>query len=130
MKSFRLDADSVAEFLDSWLALLVGGLLVGTLVYVGIRHPWGRVAGVLLGGIHGGYALRGVASARLRKQYPNARWHWLLSIGMATFTLGFATRMAGPQVQGLAFDLAWLGVSFCSILAFVVANRRDPDVFR
>ena len=49
---------------------------------------------------------------------------------MATLTLGVAARMAFPQVQGPSFDLAWLGVSFGSILAFVVANRHDDDVVR
>jgi hypothetical protein len=130
MKSFRLDGDSVAWFLDSWPALLIGGLLTGVLVYVGMRHPWGRVAGVLFCGAYGGYALRGVATKGLRKQYPNARWHWLLSIGLATATLGVFTRMAFPEVQCSSFDLAWLGVSFGTILAFVIANRHDPDVVR
>jgi len=130
MKSFRLDRDSVAEFLDSWPTLLIGGLLVGALVYIGFRHPWGWVAGLLLCGVYGVCALRGVVSDRLRKRYPNARFHWLLSIGMATATIGVFTRMAFRQVQGSSFDLAWLGASFCSILAFVVANRKDEDVVR
>jgi hypothetical protein len=128
MKSFRLDGDLVAEFLDSWPTLLIGGLLVGALVYVGFKQPWAWVAGMLLCGVYGGYELRGVASGQLRKRYPNARFHWLLSIGMATLTIGAATREAFRQVQGTGFDLAWLGVSFCSILAFVVANRQDEDV--
>jgi hypothetical protein len=130
MRSFRLDGESVNHFLESWPTLLVAALLAGLFVYVGLAHLWGVVAGVLLGGVYGGYLLRGFASKRLRERYPNARWHGLLSIGMATLTLGVATRMAFPQVQGPSFDLAWLGVSFCSILAFVVANRHDDDVVR
>jgi hypothetical protein len=130
MKSFRLDRDSVTEFLDSWPSLLVGALLAGAFVYVGLTHVWGVVAGVVLCGVYGGYLLRGVAADRLRETYPNARWHGLLSVGMATMTLGVAARMAFPQVQGGVLDLAWLGVSFSSILAFVVANRHDGDVIR
>jgi len=30
--------------------------------------------------------------------------------------------------QGTNFDLAWLGVSFVTILAFVVLNRGNKDV--
>ena len=130
MKSFRLDRDSVASFLDSWPALVFGGLVVGACVYVGMTHPWGRVAGVLLCGLYGGYALRGVAAGRLRKRYPNARWIGLLSIGTATLLIGVFTRMAFREVEGSSFDLAWLGVSFGSILTFVIANRHDPDVIR
>ena len=130
MKSFRLEGDSVAEFLDSWPSWSIGALLAVAFVYIGIGHPWGRVAGVVLCGVYGGYLLRGVASERLRKRYPNAQRHWLLSIGMATLTLGVATRMAFPRVQGSSFDLAWLGVSFGSILAFVLVNRHDEDVVR
>ena len=109
---------------------MAGGILGAGLVYFGREQTWGPIAGVLLCGVYGGYALRGAASARLRERYPNARFHALLSIGMATLTLGIATRMAFPAVQGSAFDLAWLGVSFASILAFVVANRHDEDVVR
>ncbi len=76
MKSFRLDGESVAAFLESWPALLVGALLGGLFVYFGLAHLWGVVAGVLLFGIYGGYLLRGVASKRLQKalsQRPMAR---------------------------------------------------------
>jgi hypothetical protein len=130
MRSFRLDSDSVAHFLDSWPSLVIGALLAGVCVYVGINQPWGRVAAVLLCGVYGGYLLRGVTSKRLRRRYPNASYLWLLSAGMATMTLGVATRMAFPDVQGTTFDLAWIGVSFVSILAFVLANRGDEDVVR
>ena len=130
MKSFRLDRDSVVEFLDSWPALLVGGLVTGGLSYVGMSQPWGRVLGLLLCGVYGGFALRAVAAGRVRRRYPNARWHWLLSVGLATATFGVLTRMAFREVEGSSFDLAWLGVSFGTILAFVIANRHDPDVVR
>jgi hypothetical protein len=130
MKSFRLDPSSVSEFLDSWPALLIGASLAGVLISLGIAHPWGRVGSVLLCGVYGGYRLRGVASDRLRERYPNARLHWLLSIGMATLTVGVLARMAFPEVQGTSFDMAWLGLSFGSILAFVIANRKDGDVVR
>jgi hypothetical protein len=130
MRSFRLDAASVGRFLDAWPTWVVGAAVAGALVYLGREQTWGPIAGVLLCGVSGGYLLRGAASARRRDRYPNARSHVLLSVGMATLTLGVATRMAFPAVQGSAFDLAWLGVSFASILAFVVANRHDEDVVR
>jgi len=130
MKSFRLDRDSVVCFLDSWPVLLVGGLVTCGLFSVGMSQSWGRLVGLLFCGIYGGFALRGFAAERLRRQYPNARWHTLLSIGMMTATLGVLTRMVFREVQGSSFDLAWLGVSFVTILAFVIANRHDPDVVR
>jgi len=130
VKSFRLDPDSVTEFFDSWPALVTGALLVCLSAYLGITHLWGWIFAVLICGIYGGYLLRGVTTRRFQEKYPGARWMWLLTVGMTTPTVGVATRMAFPQTQGTAFDLAWLGVSFFSILAFVVINRKNVHVVR
>lgn len=130
MRSFRLDPDSVAEFFDSWPALFIGALLAAISVYLGISHLWGRVSAVLILGLYGGYLLRGVATDKLREKYAGARCIWLLSAGMTTTMVGVATRMAFPQTQGASFDLAWLGVAFFTILAFVVINRKNPNVMK
>jgi hypothetical protein len=130
MRSFRLDPDSIAAFLDSWPALVIGFLLLCLSTYLGIAHLWGPVCAVVLCGTYGGFLLRGIATQRLREQYPGARWVWLLSVGFTTLMVGVATRMAFPLTQAWPFDLAWLGVSFFSILAFVLANRKDKNVVR
>ena len=128
MKSFRLDSDSVAEFFDSWRALLAGALLACISIYLGITHLWGPVCALLIFGIYGGYLLRGVLAQQFREKYPGARWIGLLTVGFSTATIGVTTRMAFPDRIGPVFDLAWLGVSFFSILAFVIANRRNLHV--
>ena len=130
MRSFRLDSDSVVEFLDAWPAFVIGAIMVCLTFYLGISHLAVRVIGVLLCGACGGYMLRGVTAQRLREKYPEARWTWLLSVGLTTLGVGVGTRMAFPQTQGAAFDLSWLGVSFFSILVFVLANRKDKNVIR
>ena len=129
-RSFRLDPDSVTEFLDSWPALLIGALVACLSVYLGMTHLWGRIFAVFLFGTYGGFLLRGVAGERLREQYPGARWVWLLSVGFTTLVVGVATGMAFPETRGSAFDRAWLGVAFFSILAFVLANRKNKNVVR
>jgi hypothetical protein len=128
MKSFRLDRDSVREFFDSWPALVIAAILGGLSVYFGVTQVWGRVAALLVFGVYGGYLLRGRVGERLQEKYPSARWVWLVAVGMTTAGFGVATRMAFPQVQGSAFDLTWLAISFLSILVFVIVNRKNKDV--
>jgi hypothetical protein len=130
MKSFRLDPDSVTEFLDSWPALAIGSILAGLSFYFGMTHHWGLVCAVLLCGTYGGYLLRGVGARRLQEKYPGARWIWLLMAGMMTAVLGVGTGMAFPQVHGTAFDKAWLAMSFFSILIFVLINRKNKSVIQ
>ena len=128
LNSFRLDPKSVADFFDSWPAVIVAVVLGGGFAYLGIAHLWGRITAIMILGIYGGYVLRGTAADRLREKYPGARWIWLLAAGMTTAALGVASRMAFPAIQGTAFNLAWIGVSFVTILVFIVANRNNPAV--
>ena len=48
MRSFRLDADSVTELLDSWPTFIVAPLLALLFAYLGITHLWGRVCAVAI----------------------------------------------------------------------------------
>lgn len=65
---------------------------------------------------------------QLHRRYPTARHLWLLSIGMMTSLVRVTARMAFSVWQGSRFDLVWLGVTFFSILAFVLVNRGSKDV--
>lgn len=126
MKSFRLDHDSVTEFLQSWPVFIAGGLIGSTVVVIGRDQWWSRLFIPLLGVCLGPRLFVG----RMRERYPTARHLWLLSIGTMTALLGVVLRMAFRAWQGTAFDLTWLGVSFFTILAFVVLNRGNKDVIK
>lgn len=130
MKSLRLDRQSIAELVESWPLVVVAIGISGWLGYMGWFDPAWRMSLVIFAGLYFGYVLRGSLGRGLAERFPNARFRGLLSVGMIVMTLGVLTRMGFPQTQGGAFDLAWLGVSFVSLLAFVIVNRRDPDVFR
>ena len=130
MRSFRLDIVSVTKLLDSWPAFVIAPLLVGLFAYLGITHLWGRVCAVLMCGFFCGYLFRGLTAQRFRERYPDARWIWLLTIGQTSLVVGVATILAFPNRLRTLFDVAWLAMSFLSILLFVVINRRNPNVFR
>jgi hypothetical protein len=130
MRSFRLDPESVTEFFQAWPALLMGGLLAGVSVYLGLVHHWGPVCGIFMGGTCGVYLIRGVTARRLKETYPGARSIWLLTAGITAAVFGAATMLALPRRLGPGFDLAWLGISFFSILGFVIVNRKNADVIR
>ena len=130
MRSFRLDADSVTELLDSWPAFIIAPLLFFLFAYLGITHLWGRVCAVLICGIFGGFMLRGVIARQFREQYPGARWLWLLTVGQTSAVVGVATMLAFPGGLNTPFNLSWLGISFFSILLFVIVNRKNRNVVR
>ena len=127
MRSFRLDPDSVTDFLRSWPFVLFGGLLAAAIALISKDYSWARLSIPLLMGICLGPRL---FVGRIREQYPTARHQWLLSIGMMTALIGVVLRMAFPTWQGSDFDLTWLGVSFFTILAFVLLNRGNKDVVK
>lgn len=127
MRSFRLDPDSVAEFVRSWPVVLIGALTGSAIAFFGrdlwcIRFLLPILMGVCLG--------PRLFVGRISERYPTARHPWLVSIGLTTALLGVVLRMAVPTWRGMAFDLTWLGVSFFSILAFVLLNRGNDDVVR
>jgi hypothetical protein len=130
MRSFRLDPDSVTELFNSWPAFVIAPLLVCLFAYLGITHLWGRVCAVFMCGIFGGSILRGVTAHRFREQYPGARWFWLLTVGQTSLVVGVTTMLAFPHSLGTPLDLAWLGMSFFSILLFVLINRKNRNVVR
>ena len=128
MKSFRLDRDSVDEFLSSWPVLLIAVALSIWLAWLGWGHWVWRGTAVVVAGAYLGYVFRGRLAESVREKYPHAKAPLLLSIGLVTLTLGVLVRMTFPAVQTGPLDLTWLAVAFCCILAFVVINRGDPDV--
>jgi hypothetical protein len=130
MRSFRLDPDSVAEILDSWPAFVIAPLLLCLFAYFGLTHLWGRVCAVLVCGLFGGYMLRGVTARRFRQEYPGARWFWLLTVGQTSAVVGVATMLAFPHRLGTWFDLTWLGITFFSVLLFVLINRKNKYVIQ
>ena len=130
MKSFRLDRESVTDFMESWPVLVASVALCVWLGYVGWSNVVWRVVLVLYAGAYFGYVVRGRLFGNLRERYPNARWIGLLSVGLSVMTLGVVARMAFRETQGGLLDMVWLSLSFICIFTFVVANRRDPDVWR
>ena len=130
MKSFRLDIDSVNDAIESWPALLLALAVSASLAYLGWLDAAWRGTLIVFGAIYFGYAMRGTFSYGLRSKYPNAACIWLVSIGLTSAALGVIARMLLPSLQGGSTDCVWIGVSFTTILAFVVINRRDPDVLK
>jgi hypothetical protein len=130
MRSFRLDTHSVAEVLDSWAAFVIAPVLVGVFAYFGLTHLWVRICAVLMCGLFGGYMLRGVTIRRFQEQYPGARHFWLLVVGQTSAVIGVAIMLAFAQRMGSWFDLTWLGITFLSILLFVIVNRKNKSVVR
>jgi hypothetical protein len=130
MRSLRLDADSVTELSDSWPAFIIAPLLALLFAYLGSTHLWGRFCAVLICGIFGGFLLRGVVARRFRAQYPGARWLWLLTVGQTSVVVGVATMLVFPDRRSIPFDPCWLGISFFSILLFVLVNRKNREVVR
>lgn len=130
MKSFRLDTDSVKDAIESWPALLVAAVICAFLTYLGWFNAVWRGVLVAFGAAYFGCVLRGVFAKNLRSKYPNSSCLWLLSIGFCSATIGVITRMLFPSLQGGLPDYVWIAISFTTILAFVVVNRRDPDVLK
>jgi len=130
VKSLRLDTDSVRDAIESWPALLVAAAICALLMYLGWFDAAWRGVLVAFGAVYFGYALRGTITKNLRSEYPNASCIWLLSIGLCSGTIGVVTRMLFPLLQGGLTDYVWIAISFTTILAFVISNRRDQDVLK
>ena len=109
---------------------MIAPLLVCLFAYLGITHVWGRVCAVVMCGIFGGYMLRDVKACRFSEHYPGARWIWLLTVARTSLVVGVATMMAFPNRLGMPFDVAWLAMSFFSILLFVLINRKNRSIVR
>ncbi len=127
-RSFHLDKSTATELADSWPAILLGLLITGLLLYLSWFNQAWRVLLIAFGAVYFGYVLRGNLTKRLRSQYPHAMYQWLLSIGLTSAALGVFARMLLPNLQGGVTDMVWVTISFSTILAFVLINRRDPDV--
>ena len=128
LKSFRLDTDSIKDAIDSWPVILVAVALCGLFATLGWSDATWRVTLIAFGAIYFGYAFRGSLTQNLRSKYPNASCMSLLSICSFAVTFGLLVRMIFPTLQGGFLDYVWLSISFTTLLAFVVINRRDPDV--
>lgn len=127
MKSFRLDT-SKQELLESWPAILLATCVCGISLYFGWFNVVGRILFIVIGASYFGFVSRGFFASRIEAQYPNARHRWLVSVGLTSAALGVFVRMLMPKLQGGPVDYVWLSLSFFTILAFVLLNRRDPDV--
>jgi len=125
MRTFRLDPDSVRDFVTSWPLVLACTAVGSAIAMLATTHHWGRILIPVLFGIALGPRL---VDGQLREKYPTAKHLWLLSIGLMTSLIGIIARMAFPGWQGTGFDLTWLGTAFFSILAFVLVNHRNKDV--
>ena len=130
MKSFRLDRQSIDEFLSSWPSLLIALAITGGLAYAGWLLPGWRIVLVLFAGGYFGYALRGTLTQSIAERYPMARCRGLLAVGMVVLTLGVLARFSFPESQTTPLDAIWLSTAFVCILLFIIINRKDPDVFR
>lgn len=130
MRSFRLDHRSIQTFIDRWPVLLVAAAISGWLLYAGWFHAIWRAPLIVFTALYFGYTLRGLLTSKLRAKYPKAAHLWLLSIGMTSVMLGVLARIAMPALQGGFADYSWLMISFSTIFAFVIINRRDPDVLK
>lgn len=130
MKSFRLDTDSIQDAIESWPAIFLALTITAVLAYGGSLDAVWRGTLIVFVAIYFGYVMRGTITHSLRSMYPNAAYIWLLSIGLTSAGLGVIARMILPTLQGGLADYTWIGVSFTSILTFVLINRRDPDVLK
>ena len=130
MKSFRLDTESIHDAIASWPAILAAVAISAGLAYLGWLDAAWRALLILFATAYFGYLLRGRFADKLRAKYPNAKCLGLVSIGLTSATLGVFVRMLMPSLQGGWTDYVWLTVSFTTILAFVILNRHDPDVFK
>jgi len=130
MRSFRLDRESLSDALQSWPAMVGAIAMCCAVAYVGWTHLFWRGLVIVFAGYYFGYVARGNLFHNLQEKYPQARYIGLLSMGMVTLTLGVLVRMTFREMQGGAFDVVWLLAAFIAILAFVIINRRDPDIWR
>ncbi len=99
-------------------------------MYAGWFNATSRGLLIAFSALYFGYALRGRLTEKLRAKYPNAAHLWLVSIGMTSAALGVVARMLMPSLQGGYTDYIWIAISFSTLLAFVVINRRDRDVVK
>lgn len=130
MKSFQLDKDSIRDAIESWPAVIIAVAVFGIVSYFGWFVAMWRATLIGMAAVYFGYVFRGMAYQKLRSQYPNASHISLLSIGMCACIFGVLARMLFPHLQGGVVDYTWLSISFTTILAFVVINRRDKDVLK
>ena len=130
MKSFHLHTESKGELIQGIVAMVSGVGLFLALHQFHIAETAWRVLAVLAGAVFVGYLCRGQLCRVLRQRYPNARWIGLLAIGFAIATFGVIARIVVPGAEEGTFTLAFLLPAGTCIAAFVIINRRDPDVTR
>ena len=124
MKSFRLDRQSVQEFIAEWpwwLVLLPIGLATA---WCARSNPWEQIVIPLLLGL----AIAPGLLVEIPRRYPTASCSWLLAVGMSCLLIGVTCRMAFPAWQSTTFDLCWLATSFVAILTFLLINRSKKNV--
>ena len=111
-------------------ALSIGAALFLTLNYFHIAEKAWRIAMLLAGAVFVGYLIRGQTCRVLRRQYPNARWIGLLAVGLSIMTFGCIARWLVPGGHESMFTMAFILPAGVCIFAFVIINRKDPDVTR
>jgi hypothetical protein len=113
--------------------VLAAFLAVGVLLalhFFPIARTALRIAAVFAGAAFVAYLARGQLCRVLLRQYPNAHRIGLLACGFAVATFGVIARFVVPGAEEGAFTLAFILPAGACIAAFVIINRRDPDVTR
>jgi hypothetical protein len=130
VKSFRLEVESRRELIQNGLALLIGAGVFLALDRLGIAEIAWRVVILLSGAVFAGWLCRGRLCRVLRRRYPNARWIALLAVGLSVLAFGFLARILFPWAEEGMFTPAFLVLSGGCVAAFLLVNRRDPDVLK
>jgi hypothetical protein len=130
VNSFKLDTESVREFLKYWPLHILIFLMLLTQAFFGVFNVAVAMTLNHVYGLYLGFIFRGQFHESLREKYPHARYMLLLSAGIGIATMAVLLRMIYPQLQGTVFDGCWTIVSFMLILSFVVINHKDKDVMR
>ena len=128
MKSFRLHIESKSELVQSAIGLIIGVGVFLALQHFDVSGIGYRVVMLLLAAVMAGYLWRGQLGRTLRRRFPNARWIPLLAVGFTIAGFGVIARFVLPQADDGWFTLAFILPAGACIVAFVIINRRDPDV--
>jgi hypothetical protein len=130
MKSFRLHIESKSELVQFAIGAFIGIGVFLMLHHFDISGTGYRVFTLLLAAVIVGYLWRGRLCRTLRQRYPRARWIPLLAVGFTIAGFGVIARFVLPQGDEGWFTLAFILPAGACIAAFVIINRRDPDVIK
>lgn len=130
MKSFRLHVESKTELIQSIFGLLIGVGVFLALQFFHIDKVGWRILLLFSCASFVAYLIRGSLSRSLRAKYPTARLIGLLAVGITISTFGVFARFLIPGADDGWFTLAFVLAAGGFIGAFVILNRKDPDVMK